>query len=300
MRVLSLFNGMGCAWLALDMAGIAVSKRYSCEIDKHANIINDKNYSDTIQLGDVTKIKGSDLGHIDLLVGGSPCQGFSMNGKMLNFDDPRSMLFFEYVRILNELREINPNIKFMLENVVMKGWCKDVISRYLGVYPVLINSSLFTAQNRERLYWCNWSVNMNIRDRGIYIKDILEKEVDEKYFVSEKAHISIKRRDGKYCRIFDINKSYDKRKAMCLTKEMPHNINGSYILVDNKLRILTPIEFERLQGVKDRYTEGVSDSQRYGMLGNGWTVPVIAHIFEGLKKSDKKPINTYNLEFDFS
>lgn len=199
MKVLSLFNGMGCIWLALDRIGVTVTHRYSCEIDKYANKVNDANYPDTIQLGSVVDVKGSDLGYIDLLVGGSPCQGFSFAGKGLNFEDTRSKLFFEFVRIYHELREINPNIKFMLENVRMKSEHETVISRMLEISPLYINSTLMSAQNRQRLYWTNiynkptdmfgnmYCMIPQPKDKGIFLRDIIEFDVDEKYYLSEKT-----------------------------------------------------------------------------------------------------------------
>jgi DNA (cytosine-5)-methyltransferase 3A len=188
---------MGCIWYALDRLNIKVNKRYSCEIDKYANQANNAAYPDTIQLGDVTKVKAEDLAKIDLFVGGSPCQGFSFAGKQLNFNDPRSALFFEFVRIWNEIKKINPNAKFLLENVNMKKEHLRVISEYMGVFPVRINSNLVSAQNRDRWYWTNirtketglfselWSDIPQPKDKGILLKDILqpESEVDEKYYI---------------------------------------------------------------------------------------------------------------------
>lgn len=155
MIVLSLFDGMSCGQIALRELGIPVEKYYASEINKHAITQTQLNFPNTIQLGDVTKLSAKNLPKIDLLIGGSPCQGFSYAGKMLNFDDPRSKLFFEYVRILNECRDINPDVKFLLENVVMEKKCERTISELLGLRPVKINSALVSAQNRVRLYWTN-------------------------------------------------------------------------------------------------------------------------------------------------
>lgn len=147
MNVLSLFDGMSCGRIALHEAGIKVNKYFASEIDKHAIAQTQLNFPDTIQLGDVTQVKGCDLPKIDLLIGGSPCQGFSFAGKQLNFKDPRSVLFFEYVRILRELKTINPDIKFLLENVRMRKEYELVISNELGLFPVEINSALVSAQD---------------------------------------------------------------------------------------------------------------------------------------------------------
>ena len=177
--VLSLFDGISCGRVALERAGIPVSKYYASEIDKSAITITMKNYPDTIQLGDVTKWREWDIdwASVDLLIGGSPCQGFSYAGKQLNFDDPRSKLFFEYVDILNHLKKHNPNIKFLLENVKMKKEFESVITSYLGVEPVEINSNLLSAQNRRRLYWTNWDFKVP-EDKGILLEDIVHEYKD--------------------------------------------------------------------------------------------------------------------------
>ena len=173
-NVLSLFDGMSCGQQALERLGIKVDKYYASEIDPYAISVTQYNYPDTIQLGDIREIKGKDLGHIDLIVGGSPCQGFSFSQRnRLNFDDPRSALFFEYVRVLNECREINPDIFFLLENVRMSNKSKDVITKYMGVEPININSALVSAQSRNRLYWTNIPNVTQPQDRGIMLKDIL-------------------------------------------------------------------------------------------------------------------------------
>ena len=166
MNVLSLFDGMSCGQIALDKLGIKVNNYFASEIDKHAIKVTQHNYPNTIQLGDVMKVKGSDLPKIDLLIGGSPCQGFSFAGKGLNFDDPRSKLFFEYVRLKNEL---NPKY-FLLENVKMKKEYQNIISGYLGVEPIMINSNLVSAQNRVRYYWTNIPVKGLPNDKSILLK----------------------------------------------------------------------------------------------------------------------------------
>lgn len=175
MKVLSLFDGMSCGQIALNRIGITPEKYYASEIDKHAIKITMSNYPGTIQLGDVTKWREWDIDwtSIDLLIGGSPCQGFSFAGKQLAFDDPRSKLFFVYVDILNHLRSVNPNVKFMLENVKMKKEHLAVISETLGVEPIFINSALVSAQNRQRYYWCNWHVEQPI-DKGIVLADVID------------------------------------------------------------------------------------------------------------------------------
>ena len=168
--VLSLFDGLSCGQIALNRVGIGYDNYFASEIDKHAIKVTQHNYPNTIQLGDVMKVKGSDLPKIDLLIGGSPCQGFSFAGKGLNFDDPRSKLFFEYVRLKNEL---NPKY-FLLENVKMKKEYQNIISGYLGVEPIMINSNLVSAQNRVRYYWTNIPVKGLPNDKSILLKDITE------------------------------------------------------------------------------------------------------------------------------
>ena len=155
MNVLSLFDGMSCGQIALNRAGFKINKYYACEIDKWAIQVTQANYPNTQQLGDVTKVSALDLPSLDLVIGGSPCQGFSFAGKQLNFEDPRSKLFFEFVRLLKEARVKNPNVKFLLENVKMKKEYRDVISAYLGVEPIEISSALVVPQLRKRLYWTN-------------------------------------------------------------------------------------------------------------------------------------------------
>jgi len=197
-NVLSCFNGMSCGKIALDLIGIEVDKYYSCEIDKYAMKASAAMFPNIIELGDITKVSAYDLEKIDIIIGGSPCQGFSFAGKQLNFKDPRSKLFFEFVRLLNECRKINPDVKFLLENVKMKKEYEVAISKMLNIAPIKINSALVSAQNRERLYWTNIAnqpygffgdmecVIPQPKNKGIMLKDILETEVDKKYYLSKK------------------------------------------------------------------------------------------------------------------
>lgn len=182
MRVLSLFDGISAGRVALERAGIPVTDYYASEIDPYAIKISKNNYPDIIQLGDVSEITAAELGQIDLLIGGSPCQAFSNAGNKLGFDDPRGKLFFEYVRLL---RELKPKY-FLLENVKMKPEHEAVITEYLGVEPIEINSALVSAQNRKRLYWTNIPFNHEIPDQGILLRDILETEPDNVTLMSEK------------------------------------------------------------------------------------------------------------------
>lgn len=172
-NVLSLFDGISGGQLALKSAGIEYEKYYASEIEESSIKVALDNFPDTIQLGTVVGVSGEQFENVDLLLGGSPCQGFSRSGKQLNFEDPRSKLFFEYVRILGEIRKKNPNVKFLLENVGMEQWCQDVISDYLKVYPIEINSALVSAQSRPRLYWTNIDGVEPPEDRNIMLKDIV-------------------------------------------------------------------------------------------------------------------------------
>lgn len=292
MNILSLFDGISCGQLALQRAGIRVDKYFASEIDKYAIQVTQKNFPDTVQLGDVTKWITWELPMIDLLIGGSPCQGFSFAGKQLNFEDPRSKLFFEYV---NVLQWIKPKY-FLLENVKMKQEYQDVISSYLGVQPIEINSSLVSAQNRKRLYWTNIPNVTQPKDKHVLLKDILEKNKSW-----NKATILGRRLDSNGHRQ-DYNKNIpivqclevrnsNTEKSNCLTTVSKDNIltpigigrhpnafDGNHVF-----RYFTPMEYERLQTVPDNYTSCISDSQRYKCLGNGWTVDVIAHILKSIK-----------------
>ena len=375
MNVLSLFDGMSCGQIALNKAGIKYDAYFASEVDKYAIKVAQANYPNTIQIGDVTKVDHTRLpfGGIDLLMGGSPCQGFSFAGKQLNFDDPRSKLFFEFIRLRDELKP-----KYvLLENVRMKKESENVITKYMGFSPQAMNSADVSAQNRHRLYWfgyLNESLEYKqipispIKDKGIVIKDILE-DLPFEDIPNYLNNTWCGRRRG------DLVKSVDDPKAHCLTASMwkgqiptfvkkpvqvgvADNIKGYDIIKrvyspngksptlttmqgghrqpkvaigrivnrrldengvrkDNQLELpftkqlevssadksnclttvqkdnvvvhrelyrkLTPLECERLQTVPDNYTNHVSKTQRYKMLGNGWTVDMIAHIFKGIK-----------------
>ena len=401
MKVLSLFDGMSCGQQALERAGIDVDTYYASEIDKYAIQVTMANYPNTIQLGSVVDINALELPKIDLVCGGSPCQSFSFAGKRKGMStkdeqeiltlehylklksegyefEGQSYLFWEYMRILEELRVKNPNVLFLLENVEMGAKWEKVLSNAIGVRGIHINSALVSAQNRKRIYWINWgmkpmglfgdmeSIIEQPKDRGILLKDILESEVDEKYFLSEKmiatitrhsnniidekenpnqsctihanyfkmggrdqqyiihntmprsstsgkggtGHLS--RNDGKtYCldtgntnAVEIVLTSKDKRlrqtideneltegevKALDTYNQSTHyryptlkdpKHNDRALFDGSRIRRLTPIETERLQTVADNYTAYVSDSQRYKMLGNGWTIEVISYLFK--------------------
>lgn len=185
--VLSLFDGISCGRVALERAGIPVKAYYASEIDKHAIKVSKDNWKDIIHVGDVTKVKlldgilytGNgeyDVGKIDLILAGSPCQGFSIAGKQLAFSDPRSKLYFEFERILDEVKQENDGVLFLLENVKMSKTHEDVITQRLGVPPIAINSNLVSAQNRQRLYWTNQQGVTQPLDKGVSLEDVLEDE----------------------------------------------------------------------------------------------------------------------------
>lgn len=310
MNVLSLFDGISCARLALDRAEVKYDKYYASEIDKYALKIAMKNYPDTIQLGDITQIDFSKLPKIDLICGGSPCQGFSFAGKQLNFNDPRSKLFFEFVRAVKTLK---PKY-FLLENVKMKKEYQEVINELLGVTPIEINSALVSAQNRKRLYWTNIQGVEQPEDKGIFLKDIIESgKVDRQkdfcldanywkggnlksYFEKNRRQLVFVKgleegrrlKDGK-------NNSRNYRegyriystegKAACLTHQSKGGPGGMTGLYGDELnyRKLLATECERLQTLPGNWTEGISNTQRYKCIGNAWTVDVVAHIFRSIR-----------------
>jgi len=343
MNVMSLFDGMSCGMIALERAGIPVTKYHASEVDKYTIQVSQANYPDIQRWGDVTRWRtwAIDWSSIDLLIGGSPCQGFSFAGKQLAFDDPRSKLFFVYVDILNHIKSLNPDVKFLLENVKMKKVNLNVISEYLGVEPVFINSSLVSAQMRQRYYWANWDVVQPL-SLPVKLKDILESGVVDRdkaycidagyakggnlkqYFEKSRRQLVFEAKNGKEvtiqpediyspCTFYETRTEFGKQERKRLSAELgrdttprckkskhyvpsPHEKANCLVTVDSFLnwvidkdyfvRKLTPIECERLQTVPDNYTDHVSNTQRYKMLGNGWTVDVIAHIFKGLIKED--------------
>ena len=326
MNVLSLFDGMSCGQIALNRAGVKYDTYFASEIDKYAIKVAQANYPNTFQIGDVTKVDHTQLpfGGIDLLMGGSPCQGFSFAGKQLNFKDPRSKLFFEFIRLRDELKP-----KYvLLENVRMPKSSQHIISAWMGFQPQAINSSLVSAQNRYRLYWFGKRAYREptpsgdsygydaipippMEDKGIVLQDILEDGIANEAMTNQngKAHCitaryngavwwnSIQRKQRTMVQVGEADniKGFDsiKRiyspngKAPTLTT-MQGGHREPKVAIDlqsngMQWRKLTPVECERLQTVPDNYTNHVSNSQRYKMLGNGWTVDVIAHIMKGIE-----------------
>ena len=281
MNVLSLFDGISCGQIALNRAGIIYENYYASEIDKYAIQIADKNFPNIKRLGNVLGVKGSDLPSIDLLIGGSPCKTVSRAGNGKGFDG-ESGLFWEYLRIL---KETNPKY-FLLENVKMKKEWMDIITENLGVKPIHINSNLLSAQNRPRTYWTNIPGVIIPEDSKIYLSDIIpnnpvcftERRTEEaKQIRRENRKNGI---DFSPRRMKEMVARTDN-KSNCLTATFSSKEHMVKTDTD-ELRKLTPNEWESLQTLPLNYTEGVSDNQRYKMIGNGWTVDVIAHILKNI------------------
>lgn len=294
MNVLSLFDGLSCGQIALTNLGCFPDKYYASEVDKFAIQQTRHVFPNTIHIGDVTQVDVSKLDKIDLIIGGSPCQSFSFAGKqagmattenievtgldqyldlkIMGFEfTGQSYLFWEYMRILTEVRKYNPDVKFLLENVVMSKKWEVVLTKAIGVDPVKINSNLVSAQNRKRLYWTNIAEITQPEDEGIFIRDILERDEDSIIVASRgrtgpdgitRQHLE-PRTDG---------------KSNCLTTVQKDNL----LQTRAGLRRLTPTECARLQTIPDWYEWVVSDTQIYRMCGNGWTVRVIEHILKNL------------------
>ena len=292
MNVLSLFDGMSCGQIALNQLGIKIDKYFASEIDKHAIKVTQSNYPDTKQIGSILEVKGIDLPKIDLLYGGSPCQSFSRAGDGSGFDG-KSKLFWEFVRVL---KEVNPTY-FLLENVVMKKEWERIITDSLGVSPVQICSSNFSAQKRQRLYWTNIPLDSEIVDKGVTLKDIVNgdrEEIKDSPLVLDTyadGSLKIKNATKKGFLIanegdsvnLEVPTSKTRRGRVGVGKTNTLNTACNYGMVkEGKLVKLNVNDFEALQTVPKDYTILASENQRKRMLGNGWTVDVIAHIFKNL------------------
>jgi DNA-cytosine methyltransferase len=315
---------MSCGRIALERAGIKVNNYFASEIDKYSQIVSQNNYPDIIRLGDVREVNGKNLPEIDLLIGGSPCQSFSFAGKMNGMSTKEnietisleqylelkkndfefngySYLFWEYARLLKELK---PKY-FLLENVKMLKKWSDIISNTLGVEPIMINSSLVSAQSRKRLYWTNISDVGQPEDKNIFLQDILEDGIGVEYNRKEKERKEINKaltlcssdwrginrnQNQTAVRIYTLPHGYmresigekDKYPSLCAQRpDTKHLIQNG-----KKWRRLSVLECERLQTLPENYTAGVSNTQRHKMIGNGWTVDVISHILTYLNKKE--------------
>ena len=285
MKVLSLFDGISCGMVALERAGITVEKYIAYEIEPNAIKISKKNYKQIKHMGDVTKADFTQYKGYDLLIGGSPCQSLSIiQSKTRKNLDGKSKLFFEFARALEEAQ---PKY-FLFENVAsMKNDCKEAINKCLGRNRICIDSAYFSAQERQRLYWTNIPISRRYEQSEAVLKDILELNVDEKYFYS----YPLKNIDmtKQVCAIMDFN-NHEIHKRIFNPAFKCHTLtacNGGHhqkkVMDNGRARKLTPLEYERLQTLPDNYTAGVSDTARYNALGNAWTVDVIAHILRGIK-----------------
>lgn len=275
-NVLSLFDGISCGRLALERAGFEVNNYFASEIDKHAIKVSSTNWPETIHVGDVTKLSTNLLPKIDLLIAGSPCQSLSTMGDGTGLDG-KSGLFYQFVRIKDET---DPTY-WLLENVngLKKGI--DEITKVLGVEPIRINSSLVSAQKRDRLYWTNIPNITQPQDMGISLKEILEPGLPELSILTAGRARWVTSEKGQQC--FD--KRYavlDPTKANCLTARSDGSWNSNYVSRDGQVTRLTPIEYERLQTLPDGYTDCIRTSERYKSIGNAWTVDVLAHIFKNI------------------
>jgi DNA (cytosine-5)-methyltransferase 3A len=312
MNVLSLFDGISCGQVALERAGIKVDKYYASEIEKRAISVTQHNFPKTIQIGNVLDVQGEELPKIDLLMGGSPCQGFSLSGKQLNFEDPRSKLFFEFVRLL---REVKPKY-FLLENVKMKKEYSNAITNCLEkelgtrVEPVFINSRDFSAQSRGRLYWTNIPFEKQYESKEVFLRDIMEPYYGSETISDEEIRSQLSElvgKNSKYYETFKWKRDTENRILVMRPDELKIQRIGRvgfgrnkseiitvltqpFVFDGKKIRKVNPLEAERLQTLPDNYTDvdGAPDSSRYKMTGNGWTVDVIAHIFNGIKNNNKE------------
>lgn len=341
LNVISLFDGKACALYCLKQAGFKIKNYYASEIDTHAIKIAKKNHPEIQHIGDVTKLdidntwyKGRTCiihengvkmidGSIDLVIAGSPCQGFSNAGLGMNFEDPRSKLFWTFIHLLRQIQSGNPNVLFFLENVKMKKEWRDIISKELGVEPIHLDHSEFSPTDRQRLYWTNIHITKMPEKRNIIINDILQKEVSGNYIISEKVLARGLRKTYSKPRfnpekmgtmntknnssqmsidagttliqvgLADGIKGYESKRRVydpngkcptLLTHQGGHH--HAKICIDDELwRRLTPIECERVHGMPDNYTEGVSETQRYRMIGNGWECRGVIGLLKNIPNS---------------
>lgn len=316
MNVLSLFDGISCGMLALQDAGIKIDKYFACEIETSAIEISKSNFPEIIRLGDINDWQQWELPKIDLVIGGSPCQGFSRNGKGLNFDDPRSVLFFKYVEVLDHVRKQNPDVKFMLENVAMKKEWLKTIDSFMDAPHREINSRIFSAQNRQRMYWSNINLPAELpEDSGITLLDILEN-VDTSDFIeyqgilfdptiseserslvsnvngeirirqATKAGYAIAENGDGINLAFPTSKTRRGRviKQKSPTLDCQCNV---CVYVGGTIRHFTRTELERIQTLPDGYTSAASMQNAKKAIGNGWNMKTISYIFKHIKEESQ-------------
>ena len=298
MNVLSLFDGISAAKLALINAQINVNNYYASEIDKFCIKISEKKFPDIIQLGDVKKLELQNLPQIDLLIGGSPCQDLSNAFKGSGLDGSRSSLFYEFVKIK---KKIKPKF-FILENVKNK-W-KKLMDDLLEEEGVIINSMNFSPQSRPRCYWSNIPINIPNKESKSLIKNIIEENPDKKYFFNQKLLSNFDNKNIIQNTKYEINKIFDIPNSLLRDNERQRRVYSIYgksptllarsdtpkIIDNGKLRKLTPLECERLQGLPDDYTAGISDTQRYKAIGNSFSVPVITSILKNMNHKKTKQL----------
>ncbi len=317
-NALSLFDGISCGQIALQRAGIKVDKYFASEIDKHAIKVTQHNWPNTIQLGDVTKWREWNIEweSIDLLCAGFPCQAWSVAGKQQGTNDPRGALAITLFELFTFLKEKNPKLKFLFENVKMKKEYLNYLNNLFGVEPIEINSALVSAQNRKRLYWTNISNVSAPADKNIFLDKVLYRlphgymtesislerkyptlaaqspgtkhKVIENYELSEYAKSRVNERKNNKTGL--VYSWYNDKVHIEKTPTLTSNSNcwsatGGIIVIENEqYRTLTPEECEELQTLPHGYTNNIKKTQRYKCIGNGWTVDVIAHIFQNLPK----------------
>lgn len=294
--VLSLFDGISCGMVALERAGIEVDKYIAYEIEHNAIEISKKNYPEIVRGGgdvtkeDFTKYKGK----IDILIGGSPCQNLCSCGNRKGLEGEESRLFFDYVRALYETEAK----WFLLENnATMTKENQDIITGIMGVEPIYINSNLLTAQERKRLYWTNIPDIKQPEDKGIFLRDIVQPREEKKEYECYKRMMAKEEGTLAHKKAWSQVKTLDQKSRALTTAQNISNSGATNIKYsDTEYYILTPLECERLQTLPDNYTEGVSNTQRYKAIGNGWTVDVIAHIFKYLKKAIEENIEPVKLK----
>ena len=288
MNVLSLFDGMSCGQLALERASVKYNNYYASEIKPIAIKVAKQNYPNTIHIGDVTKLDLSRLPKIDLLIGGSPCQDFSiLKAKGLGLEGDKSKLFYEYLKIL---KEIKPKY-FLLENVKMKKESEKQLNEYLGIEGLHINSELVSYQKRPRIYWTNIPGACVPKDRNINFQDFKETNYDVcKIYKLNNTPSRIKMWNNGKKRSSELKSCANithSNKVYCLTRKQDRSPNSGLIEFDDFCRYLTRQELEKAQTVPVGYTNSVSYNQAQDLLGDGWTIEVIAHLFQGLNNSLK-------------